>query len=58
MGTKDASILWGYKQSTISQWCREGKIVGAVQDEKGSPWHIPRNAQCPKPIKQNSKTEK
>lgn len=51
MGTKEASEIWGYSQSTISKWCRENKIKGASQDAYGSPWHIPKNAQCPRPIR-------
>lgn len=51
MGTKEASEKWGYPQSTISKWCREDKIPGAEQDGKGSPWHIPKDAVCPRPIK-------
>ena len=51
MGTKEASIKWGYPQATITKWCREGRIDGADQDRKGSPWHIPKDTQCPKPIK-------
>ena len=51
MGTKEAAELWGYDQKTVSKWCREGKIPDADQDSKGSTWHIPKNAPCPKPIK-------
>ena len=47
MGTKLASEKWGYKQSTISGWCRDGLIQGAEQDDKGRPWRIPVNAECP-----------
>lgn len=47
MGTREAAELWGVKQSTVSKWCREGKIDGAEQDKKGSPWRIPRNAKYP-----------
>ena len=54
MGTREASELWGYSQATISEWCRKGMIEGVNQDKKGSPWHIPKNAQCPKPIKTNN----
>ena len=57
MGTKEASILWGYSQDTISKWCREGKIVDASQDNPGSPWHIPKNASCPRPIKAKQREE-
>ena len=51
MGTKQASENWGYSKGYISQWCRDGLIKDAEQDKKGSPWRIPINAQCPKPIK-------
>lgn len=51
MGTKDAAKLWGYTQATISKWCREGLVADATQDAPGSPWHIPKNAECPRPIK-------
>lgn len=51
IGTKEASVLWGYPQSTISRWCRAGLIKDASQDAPGSPWHIPKNAICPKPIR-------
>ena len=53
MGTREAEALWGYPQATISGWCRKGLIDGADQDRKGSPWHIPKDAKCPKPIKKN-----
>lgn len=51
MGTRKAQELWGYSQETIRKWCEQGIILGATQDKKGSPWHIPANAVCPKPIK-------
>jgi len=51
MGTKDASEKWGYSQATISNWCRKGMIAGADQDKVGSPWHIPKDAECPRPIR-------
>lgn len=57
MGTKEASEKWGYSQSTISGWCRGGLIPDASQDAKGSPWHIPKDAKCPKEIK-NGKEKK
>ena len=50
MGTKEASELWGVPQERITRWCRSGKIFGAKQDAKGSPWHIPKNAICPIPV--------
>lgn len=52
MGTKDAAEKWGYAQSTISKWCREGKILLVVKPEKrGGEWQIPVDAECPKKIK-------
>ena len=51
MGTKEASEKWGYMQETISKWCKLGIIPGVTQDKKGSPWHIPKKAECPKKIK-------
>lgn len=51
MGTKEASEKWGYPQSTISKWCRDGLIENVNQDKVGSPWHIPKDAKCPKPIR-------
>ncbi len=51
MGTKQAAEKWGYSQSIISNWCRNGKIKNAEQDKKGSPWRIPINAECPRKIK-------
>lgn len=51
MGTRAAAELWGYSQATIRKWCEEGMIEGATQDKKGSPWHIPIDAMCPKVIK-------
>lgn len=48
MGTREASEKWGVSQQLVQRWCREGKIPNATQDKKGTPWHIPRNAVCPK----------
>lgn len=51
MGTTEASKRWGYTPETIRKWCQSGLIDGATQDKKGSPWHIPQNAKCPKKVK-------
>ena len=51
IGTKEASERWGYTQDTIRKWCAEGRIPNATQDKKGSPWHIPADAVCPKKVK-------
>lgn len=50
MGTKEASERWGYSQTTVSKWCRL-KLFDCEQDKVGSPWRIPINTPCPKPIK-------
>lgn len=41
MGTKEAAEKLNVKQSTVSAWCREGRVPNAEQDAKGSPWRIP-----------------
>lgn len=57
MGTKDASKKWGYSQSTISEWCRNKLIDGVEQDKPGSPWRIPENAECPRPVREKAKAQ-
>ena len=47
MGTQEAEKQWNVPRSTIARWCREGKIKGAEQDAKGSPWRIPKDAKRP-----------
>lgn len=47
-GTKKFAKKWKVTQETVARWCREGKIYGATQDAKGSPWHIPSNAIDPR----------
>lgn len=51
MGTKEASEKWGYTPDTIRKWCAQGLIPNATQDKKGSPWHIPKDAVCPRKVK-------
>ncbi len=51
MGVKEAAEKWGYSPQTIRKWCAEGLIDNVTQDKKGSSWHIPKNAKCPKKIK-------
>lgn len=43
VGTKEAAERLGLAQATVAKLCREGKIKGAEQDAKGSPWHIPES---------------
>ena len=52
METFEASQQRDAQQSTISMWCRDGKIPGIEHDKKGSPWHIPKDAVCPKTKKE------
>ena len=51
IGTREASERWGYTPATIRKWCQQGLIKNATQDAKGSTWHIPADAVCPKKIK-------
>ena len=44
MSTREAALLWGYPQNTVSRWCQTGKIPGAEQTAPYSPWLIPRDA--------------
>ena len=41
----------GYNPDTIRKWRKAGLIDGVTQDKKGSAWHIPKDAKCPKKIK-------
>lgn len=55
MGTKETAEKLKVKQSTVSAWCREGRIPYAEQDAPRSPWRIPatftRKDLLPKPKK-------
>ena len=42
-GAKEAAENLNVKQSTVSAWCREGRIPNADLDAKGSLWRIPAN---------------
>ena len=57
VGRAAMAELWGCKQSTITKWCREGKIEGAEQDKTGSPWRIPVDAQCPAKMKRQQQAK-
>lgn len=56
IGTKEAARRWNVTENTVRKWCREGKIYGATQDKKWSPWHIPQDAI--KPLKGKKNDEK
>lgn len=49
MSTTKAAELWGCSRDKVSQLCRDGKIRGAEQDRKGTPWRIP--VDTPNPFK-------
>lgn len=57
MGTKEASEKWGYSAETIRKWCKTG-LLDANQDSPGSPWHIPKDAVCPRPVKTKKSKQK
>lgn len=48
MGTREAARKWNVSQATVANWCRKKLIDGADQDKKGSPWHIPKDAEPPR----------
>ncbi len=43
MGTREASELWGVKQSRVQKWCRKVNDPRITQDRVGSTWHIPKD---------------
>lgn len=50
---KEAAIKWGYRESTIRKWCKEGLLsVECKAEKKNGRWQIPVGAVCPKPVKQ------
>lgn len=50
---KEAAERWGYSQSTIQKWCRQGLLSAICKAEKVSGrWQIPANVECPKTAKQ------
>lgn len=48
MDVNEAAEKFGVTKATISQWCLEGKLKGAVQEVRGKPWCIPVDAVRPK----------
>jgi len=42
VGTREAAKRLGVTQSTVAKYCRLCLLEGATQDDKGSPWHIPK----------------
>lgn len=49
---QEAAEKWGYCESTIRKWCKEGLLsVECKAEKKKGRWQIPKNAQCPQKIK-------
>ena len=48
MNTKTAANLWNVRQSTVSDYCKTGKIKGAIRLDNRS-WGIPIDAHKPLP---------
>lgn len=52
LSVKEVAKKWGYSESTIRNWCKEGLIkvtIGA--EKKNGHWQIPIDAECPKKVK-------
>lgn len=45
ISTKEAARRWGITPTRVAQYCREGKISGAVKGEKA--WSLPADSQKP-----------
>ena len=56
ISTKDAAVKWGYDKAVIWEWCRSGRIAGAVHGGPGCPWLIPEDAKCPRPVRTQEDT--
>ena len=49
---KEAAEKWGYCESTVRRWCKEGIISVTLRAEKKNRrWMIPSDAKCPRKIK-------
>ena len=56
---KEASERWGYTETTIRGWCKEGLLSVVCCTEKiDGRWKISENAKCPKPIKNRNEEKK
>ena len=52
MTVKEAAEKWGYSEGTIRHWCNDELIFVVLKPiKKSGRWQIPKNAECPKPIK-------
>ena len=47
MDVNEAAKKFGVTKATISRWCLEGKLKGAIQEFQGKPWRIPLDATRP-----------
>lgn len=49
ISVKEAAKKWGYSESTIRKWCKNGLLnVTYSAEKKNGQWQIPEDAQCPK----------
>lgn len=46
ISTKEASLKWDLSEQVVRRFCREGRIIGAIQD--GTSWLIPEKARKPR----------
>ena len=51
---KEMAAIWNVTECTVSAFCKEGKIPGAVKNEKS--WQIPNDAE--KPVDMRTKQRK
>ncbi len=52
LSAKAVAKKWGYSESTIRKWCKDGLIeVTFGAEKKNGHWQIPIGAECPKKIK-------
>ena len=42
---KEMSVIWGISERRVTEFCKEGKIEGAVKS--GNKWQIPDDAEKP-----------
>lgn len=58
MTIREATAKWGIYPNRLSELCRQGRVEGAVQDQKGALWKIPVDAPRPLLRKQSKQTKK
>ena len=52
LSVKEVAKKWGYSESSVRKWCKDGIIkVTFGPEKKNGHWKIPIDAQCPKKTK-------